>query len=116
MKLVVKISSRLHATLIAVTTGEPRKIGKSVPRGDGLRAWNELVKYYDPRSISDKPSEHSKITNPVKKAKDYTEAIILLNEWLNDINIYESKYVIISQETKMALLTILMRPKHPMML
>ena len=27
------LSSRIHSTLIAVTTGEPRKLVKSVPRG-----------------------------------------------------------------------------------
>ena len=38
------ISARVHATLMAVTTGEPRKIVNSVQRGEGFKAWHELIK------------------------------------------------------------------------
>ena len=84
-----EVSARVHATLMAVTTGEPRKIVNSVHRGEGFKAWHELIKYYDPRSISDKLADHTKITHPSKRAKDYNEGMILLNGWLSDISNYE---------------------------
>ena len=82
------VSTRVHTTLMAATTGEPRKIVNSVHRGEGFKAWHELIKYYDPRSVNDKLADHSKIAHPVKRAKDYNGGMILLNEWLNDINTY----------------------------
>ena len=66
-----RMASRIHTTSIKVTSGTPRKLVNSVARGEGFKAWHELIKFYDPRTISDKLAEYSKITHPAKRAKDH---------------------------------------------
>ena len=38
------VATRVHNTLMAATTGEPRNTMNSVPRGEGFKAWHEMIK------------------------------------------------------------------------
>ena len=103
-----EMANKLYAILVQCTSGEPRTIIRSVPRTEGFHAWHDLCKYYDPRTASDELAEHARITHPTKRAKDYLEAQIMMNAWLNEVNLYQARYEPISGKTKMAALKNLM--------
>ena len=102
------ISGKLYSVLVQCTTLEARTIVRSVKRGEGFRAWHELCNFYDPRSATDELAEHAKVTHPSKRAKDYIEAQVMLNEWITNVNDYEARFDKIADKTKMAALKNLM--------
>ena len=102
------VTNKLYSVLVQCTTLEARTIVRSVKRGEGFEAWHELCNFYDPRTATDELAEHAKITHPSKRAKDYVEAQVMLNEWITNLNDYEARFDKIADKTKMAALKNLM--------
>ena len=63
---VTEFDYLLFSLLIKSTSGEPRVYVDNAGPGQGLKAWRELDRRYDPRGKEDRPTALEKVMDPFK--------------------------------------------------
>lgn len=95
------LNSELYIRLIASTTGEARTYVQNIPRPEGFHAWNELVRWFDPRGGEDQPGALEKVVSPaIRRARSTDEAARALQEFEGIIRHYQDSYGLMDDATK----------------
>ena len=99
------ISSELYQVLTRTTTGPPKTKVMAAQSPHGLKAWNDLIRYYDPRNQSRKVAALRPIQNPTKQASTEQHFIELWRTWEQEVAKFESKYGMLEDTTKIVAIT-----------
>ena len=73
-------SAELFQILVLKTDGEAKLLVKSVPREDGLRAWQLLHKHYHRKTFAKAIRDHREVLYP-KPIKELAEVVKGIMEW-----------------------------------
>ena len=101
-------SRQLYQTLSITTGGAAKAIIMTTRAGEGFRAYNELVKHFDPRTNANKVVAMMNFQSPGKRAKDELQFKEYMREWEQEVTKFELKYGEVEDITKVVALMSMM--------
>ena len=105
---MIEMSKMMYQMLTKTTTGKAKLYVMNAEAPFGLKAWNELVRSFDPRTNADMMTARIKIQNPGIQAKDESQFLEIWRGWEQETCRYEMRFGEIEDVTKIVAATSMM--------
>ena len=102
---IVDFSKHLYDLLSHTTGGAAKNVLMTVPTKQGFRAWNELIKQFDPRTNANEVTSRLKLQAPGKRAQHEVQFKDMLRTWEQEVAKHELKFGRLDEMTKVVAVT-----------